>query len=206
MEIDLRDVSVGFVSTYPPTVCGLASYTASLLNAVAHDRRSRSGLGVVGLSDQSRRGNLPDEVFHHRVGDESSLNAAARVLNTYDTVSIQHEFGIFGGRDGAEVLDMGTGSGVLAVAAAAIWQSLSRVRRAAILTPVVSGTLTVTAMIFASAACRPGADLGRLYAADLAGGCVGALIAALLLIPFSGLPTTTLTVAVSSSPWSSVTV
>ena len=106
MEIDLRDASIGFVSTYPPTICGLASYTASLLNAVAHDRRSRFGLGVVGLSDQSRRGSLPDEVFHHRIGDESSLNAAARVLNTYDTVSIQHEFGIFGGRDGAEVLDL----------------------------------------------------------------------------------------------------
>lgn len=106
MEIDLSDASIGFVSTYPPTVCGLASYTASLLNAIAHDRRSRFGLGVVGLSDQSRRGSVPDAVFHHRVGDASSLNAAARVLNTYDTVSIQHEFGIFGGRDGVEVLDL----------------------------------------------------------------------------------------------------
>ena len=106
MEIDLHDASIGFVSTYPPTVCGLASYTASLLNAVAQDRQSRYGLGVVGMSDKPRRDSLPDVVFHHQIGDASSLKAAARALNAFDTVSIQHEFGIFGGRDGVEVLDL----------------------------------------------------------------------------------------------------
>jgi len=102
----LRDPSIGFVSTYPPTVCGLASYTASLLNAVAGHRRSRSGLGVVAVSGEPRRSTERDELFVHHVGDEASLDAAARVLNTYDTVSIQHEFGIFGGPDGAEVMDL----------------------------------------------------------------------------------------------------
>ena len=102
----LRDPSIGFVSTYPPTVCGLASYTASLLNAVAGNRRSRSSLGVVGMTDEPRRTTERDEVLVHRLGDASSLDAAARVLNTYDTVSIQHEFGIFGGPDGAEVMDL----------------------------------------------------------------------------------------------------
>jgi spermidine synthase len=64
----------------------------------------------------------------------------------------------------------------------------------------LTGTGVVTAMIFASATCRPRADLGRLYAADLTGGCLGALVAALLLIPFSGLPTTTLTMAALAFP------
>jgi len=105
METGLHDSSIGFVSTYPPTVCGLASYTASLLNAVAHSRRSRHGLGVVGLSDDARR-SAPDEIFVHRRGNPTSLRTAAGVLNTYDTVSIQHEFGIFGGPDGAEVMEL----------------------------------------------------------------------------------------------------
>jgi glycosyltransferase involved in cell wall biosynthesis len=48
-------------------------------------------------------------VFHHRIGDHGSLRAATEVLNTYDTVSIQHEFGIFGGRDGSEVVDLISG-------------------------------------------------------------------------------------------------
>jgi glycosyltransferase involved in cell wall biosynthesis len=106
MEIDRRGVSIGFVSTFPPTVCGLATYTASLLDAIAGDRRSREGLGVVDLGTGSKKGGAPDVAFFHRNGDASSLETAAQVLNSYDTVSIQHEFGIFGGRDGEEVIDL----------------------------------------------------------------------------------------------------
>ena len=48
----------------------------------------------------------PDVAFNHRNGNGSSLRTAAEVLNAFDAVSIQHEFGIFGGRDGAEVIDL----------------------------------------------------------------------------------------------------
>jgi glycosyltransferase involved in cell wall biosynthesis len=106
MKTGARDVSIGFVSTYPPTVCGLASYTASLVKAIAHDRGFGSGLGVVDFADESRGATTPDVAFHHRVGDASSLETATRVLNSYETVSIQHEFGIFGGTDGDEVVDL----------------------------------------------------------------------------------------------------
>jgi glycosyltransferase involved in cell wall biosynthesis len=106
MEFGSSNPSIGFVSTYPPTVCGLASYTASLVGAIGRHRRSPVGLGVVALADHSRRSNLQDVVFHHRVGDGSSLAKATRVLNEYDAVSIQHEFGIFGGTDGDEVIDL----------------------------------------------------------------------------------------------------
>lgn len=107
MAIGARNAStIGFVSTYPPTVCGLASYTASLLNAVAGDRRSRFGLGVVSLSKDPAGPRTPDVVFRHRVGDTGSLDTAIRALNSFDSVSIQHEFGIFGGPDGEEVIDL----------------------------------------------------------------------------------------------------
>ncbi len=109
MQFDVHGTSIGFVSTYPPTVCGLATYTASLLGAVASDRGSRSGLGVVGLEAGSAGSASRDVVFHHRVGNAASLEMATRVLNTYDTVSLQHEFGIFGGEDGDEVLDLVAG-------------------------------------------------------------------------------------------------
>lgn len=100
--------SIGFVSTFPPTVCGIASYTASLYDAVASHSSPRR-LGVVSLSDRPARMAGPPVVFHHRVGDRRALRTATRLLNTYDTVSIQHEFGIFGGRDGVEVLDLMSG-------------------------------------------------------------------------------------------------
>ncbi len=106
MRTGTREVSIGFVSTYPPTVCGLATYTHSLLNAIAGDRRSRSGLGVVALAASFEGTATSDMAFRHRTGNASSLEKAAHVLNSFDTVSIQHEFGIFGGADGDEVLDL----------------------------------------------------------------------------------------------------
>jgi glycosyltransferase involved in cell wall biosynthesis len=109
METGPRDTSIGFVSTYPPTVCGLASYTASLLDAVATDRGSRAGLGVVDLVNGSIRAPMPDVAFGHRVGNAASLEKATQILNSYDAVSIQHEFGIFGGPDGEEVVDLVSG-------------------------------------------------------------------------------------------------
>jgi glycosyltransferase involved in cell wall biosynthesis len=98
--------SIAFVSTYPPTVCGLASFTASLVDAIAHTRKSRVGLGVVDVGSSPAASVRPDVAFHHRIGDPSSLERAAHVLNSYDTVSIQHEFGIFGGADGDEIVDL----------------------------------------------------------------------------------------------------
>jgi glycosyltransferase involved in cell wall biosynthesis len=43
--------------------------------------------------------------MNHRTGNRASLRNATAILDTYDTVSIQHEFGIWGPRDGIEVLD-----------------------------------------------------------------------------------------------------
>ena len=111
METTTREVSIGFVSTYPPTICGLATYTSSLLDAVVTNRNSRHGVGVVDLGGRSG-GGATDVAFHHRFGNTASLTSAMRVLNSYDAVSIQHEYGIFGGRDGDEVLDLAAGLSV----------------------------------------------------------------------------------------------
>ncbi len=109
MEVEIPEASIGFVSTYPPTVCGLATYTSSLINGIAYDRGSRSGLGVVSLTDRHASPRPRDVVFRHRVGHGPSLDAALRALNSYDAVSIQHEFGIFAGPDGVEVMDLVAG-------------------------------------------------------------------------------------------------
>ncbi|HEY6634654.1 MAG TPA: glycosyltransferase [Acidimicrobiia bacterium] len=95
------------VSTFPPTVCGIASYTASLVGSlsVGDDEQLRQ-VGVVRLTDGPTREAGAPVVFDHRTGDASSLHSAAATLNKYDVVSIQHEFGIFGGPDGDEVLDL----------------------------------------------------------------------------------------------------
>lgn len=109
METEVRSVSIGFVSTYPPTMCGLATYTEALIGAIGGERATSRGLGVVDVGDDDRTIDPRRVVHRHVGGDAGSLDRATEVLNTYDTVSIQHEFGIFSGRDGEEVLDLVAG-------------------------------------------------------------------------------------------------
>jgi glycosyltransferase involved in cell wall biosynthesis len=98
------DPSIGFVSTFPPTVCGIASYTASLVAAIASTNPG-TPTGVISLDDSSTNNRNSPVLMHHRTGNRASLRNATAVLDAYDTVSIQHEFGIWGRRDGIEVLD-----------------------------------------------------------------------------------------------------
>jgi glycosyltransferase involved in cell wall biosynthesis len=44
-------------------------------------------------------------VYEHLNGDRASLRKAIGALNEFDVAMIQHEYGIYGGHDGAEVLD-----------------------------------------------------------------------------------------------------
>jgi len=107
--------SIVFLSTYPPTSCGLATFTAALRGAVADGRGSDEGLGVVSLVD-SPLGEFTAEVVHeHFNGDRASLVGAIEALNSYDAALVQHEYGIYGGPDGSEVLDLLSGLEIPAV-------------------------------------------------------------------------------------------
>lgn len=100
---------VGFVSTYPPTRCGLASFTSSLRNAMARRRGSHDGLRVVRVSNGANIGRLviSDEVVAHLdPGNAESLAMAARRLSDFDAVVLQHEFGIYGSDSGKAVLSL----------------------------------------------------------------------------------------------------
>ncbi len=98
-----RPTSIGMVSTYPPTQCGLATFSAALIH---HLHLSPGSLGVVQVVDEpdARRG--PDVVAQLVNGSPDSAAAAVRLLDGYDVVVVQHEYGIYGGPDGADVLDI----------------------------------------------------------------------------------------------------
>lgn len=101
-----RALRIGFVGTYPPTPCGIATFTASLANAIMRIR-PESGFGVVACDDGTLPAARTAEVVASLVsGSESSRASAAAALNEFDVVFVQHEFGIYGGEDGAEVLDL----------------------------------------------------------------------------------------------------
>ncbi|CAN5215004.1 glycosyltransferase [soil metagenome] len=97
----------GFLSTYPPTRCGLATFTEALASAL----RS-GGLGepvIVRVLEQSEGqvenrfgiSSVTTELIH---GDAESRAASIRTLNQCDVVIVQHEYGIYGGYDGDEVV------------------------------------------------------------------------------------------------------
>jgi len=97
--------SYGFLSTYPPTQCGLATFTESLAGALS-SADPDVVIGVVRATDRDDGARPPlvvGELLSTRPGGEA---AAATVLNRYGVAIIQHEYGIFGGRDGEEVIEV----------------------------------------------------------------------------------------------------
>jgi polysaccharide biosynthesis protein PslF len=94
----------GFVSTFPPTQCGLATFTAALRDALLHSTTDEGR--VVRLVDvpAPRPG---DEVVAELVtADSASLSRAAAELNMCDVAILQHEYGVYGGADGSEILHL----------------------------------------------------------------------------------------------------
>ena len=98
--------SVGFVSTYRPTKCGIATFTESLRQAMALPGFERR-LEVVSCVDEPGVLEQPPAVVSELVRDSAaSLDSAVSVLDEFDVVVLQHEFGIFGGQDGRHVVNL----------------------------------------------------------------------------------------------------
>lgn len=100
------NLNIGFVSTYQPTNCGIATFTASLMNSMnAIDSYSTK---VIRLLDAPKPLDPPAPLVIATIvsGDRSSISRAASTLNSMDIAVIQHEFGIYGGPDGVEVLTL----------------------------------------------------------------------------------------------------
>ncbi len=95
--------SYGVLSTYPPTQCGLATFSSALVQSL---RSPKDVVGVVDIVDVGGAPRRP-EIRHQWVrGQEGGAEAAAARLNGFDVVIVQHEYGIFGGPDGEDVLDV----------------------------------------------------------------------------------------------------
>ncbi|MEQ8846600.1 glycosyltransferase family 4 protein [Botrimarina sp.] len=98
---------IAFVGDYPPRKCGIATFTHDLSTAVA----SIAGTEciVVPVDDIDGGYEYPPEVrFQITEQDRDSYRRAADFLNfsNVDVVSLQHEFGIYGGSGGAHILTL----------------------------------------------------------------------------------------------------
>jgi polysaccharide biosynthesis protein PslF len=92
----------GILSTYPPTACGLATFSAALANGLV---RQGAEVRVVQVLE---RGVAPSPGVGGCLvnGSASSVVACAELLDECDVALVQHEYGLYGGADGDEVVDV----------------------------------------------------------------------------------------------------
>jgi glycosyltransferase involved in cell wall biosynthesis len=91
-----------------PRHCGIATFTTHLTDALVEQMPGTDGF-VVAMNDAGRRHAYPSRVrFEIGEGDLSSYRRAADFLNVnqVDVLSVQHEYGIFGGKAGAHLLEL----------------------------------------------------------------------------------------------------
>jgi len=104
MPSDLR--KIGFLGNYLPRKCGIATFTSDLLAAVAVQRPQNECFAAA-VNDIEDGYSYPD-VVRCQIDEQDlgSYRLAADFLNSsnVDVVSVQHEFGIFGGPAGSYLL------------------------------------------------------------------------------------------------------
>lgn len=97
---------IAFVGNYLPRECGIATFTTDLCNALTAEY-GEGRLFAVPVNDPDSRYDYPDQVrLEITQEDLASYERAAEFLNFNgnDLVSLQHEYGIFGGAAGRYIL------------------------------------------------------------------------------------------------------
>ena len=102
-----RTRGIAFVGSYLPRACGIATFTHDLAEAVAKHTGKGQSVIVTALSDRPGVYAYPDRVkFEIRQDYPLDYFRAADFLNSSraEVISLQHEYGIFGGEWGSYLL------------------------------------------------------------------------------------------------------
>jgi glycosyltransferase involved in cell wall biosynthesis len=112
-----KPFSISFVSSYVPRQCGIAVFTNDLVtaineipNSIFNDNHNINGgysINVTALNDIPEGYKYPSEVkFEIKDKSVNDFKEAAYYLNlsNSDVINIQHEFGLYGGEAGSNIL------------------------------------------------------------------------------------------------------
>ncbi len=109
----IKPMSAAFVSTYPPRRCGIATFTHDLISSIAQITGTTLGsspeLQVIAMNNIPEGYEYPHQVrFEIRDQQKQDYREAADFINvsSVEIVSLQHEYGIFGGDNGAYILTL----------------------------------------------------------------------------------------------------
>ena len=97
---------IAFIGNYLPRQCGIATFTTDLCEAIAAEHLDTTCIAVP-VNDVEEGYAYPTRVrFELTEKDIQSYRRAADFLNinSVDLVSLQFEYGIFGGRAGSHIL------------------------------------------------------------------------------------------------------
>jgi polysaccharide biosynthesis protein PslF len=105
--------SLAMVSTFAPTRCGIATFTASLARAISSRGRHADVIRAMQHDDAS----ADDPIVRHEYDPShpGEVARASQLLDGYRTVLVQHEFGIFGPGEGRSVVDLLSGIGATVI-------------------------------------------------------------------------------------------
>ena len=105
-------MKLAFIGTYPPRECGIGIFTNNLFNSIlANSEKGESGDEgfVVALNDNGLDYEYPKEVkvIIRQDQQEDYLKAVKFInLSGADICILEHEFGIFGGQNGVQILPL----------------------------------------------------------------------------------------------------
>ncbi len=97
---------IAFIGNYLPRHCGIATFTTDLCEAISTQYSQKTCI-VLPVNDIEAGYSYPTRVrFELTEKDINSYRRAADFLNINDVdlISLQHEYGIFGGRAGSHIL------------------------------------------------------------------------------------------------------
>lgn len=105
MNIKDQRIKVGFLSTYPPRECGIATFTQDLVKELKQQKQLKAG--ILAVSD--RKYNYGGDVIAELPQQSREKYAeTAEQINRSDiqVLAIEHEYGIYGGDCGEYLLDL----------------------------------------------------------------------------------------------------
>lgn len=99
---------IAFIGNYQPRQCGIATFTTDLCESIADEFKGTACIALP-VNDTEAGYEYPSRVrFELTEKDIESYRRAADFLNinNVDIVSLQHEYGIYGGRAGSYILTL----------------------------------------------------------------------------------------------------
>ncbi len=103
-----KPFGISIISSYIPRLCGIATFTYDLTTSIKnHSAKGTNTINIGAINDETDGYVYPPDVkFEIRDNNVNDFRDAAYYLNLSDSeaISIQHEYGLYGGEAGSNIL------------------------------------------------------------------------------------------------------